>query len=489
MATLIQIRAVLGAPWPTIAMTTTPKPEPMTSVDRAWLQMDEPRNPMIVAGIIQLSGVTAPARWGHEMAMRLMRYPRFCERPDEAQHPPAWIPDEPDLGYHVRIRRLPSKGGDDALRAAISTELAGALDHGRPLWRVTLFPQSGQRLTVLFRAHHALADGIALVQVLMNCSDAAMQDTSPIAPAMRPATSHDGPIGGLIDRLENANRILGGLRDVALDDLRHPEHLAEQWHAASTAMSALGRVLTLPQDNPPALQHPLSGHRRVAWISDLPFAPVRKLAHELGVKVNDIFIAALAGALGDALRARGIGMLDSQNLRVSIPVNLRNADDPGLGNCFGLVLLDLPIGLQNPLRCVEIVAQRMVALKKSPEAKAVLASLAAAGHLPVAWEKKLVGLVSGKAVAVVSNLPGPSRPVKIGGARVESLVFWPPQAGGIGLGISLFSYAGRISLGVSADADLMPEPHQLLDAFCAELSELQNLAKSERRALNAATAH
>lgn len=453
----------------------------MSSVDRAWLEMDDPFNPMIVSGIIQLSAVTAPARWGRELARRLLQYPRFAQRPDDSSSPPQWIPDQPELGYHVRIRRLSRQRDENALRNAIAIELGAELDRARPLWRLTLFPQSAKRLTVLFRAHHALADGIALIRVLMNCTDAAMRSKHSEMAVDVSRSSHAGPIGGLIDRLESANRVLADLRDVATDDLHHPEHLAAQWRSARTAVAAVRRVFALPQDNPVALRQPLSGHRRVAWINDLTLAPLKKLARNLGVKLNDVFMAALAGALGDVLRARGIGMPDSQNLRVSIPVNLRSDDDAELGNCFGLVLLDLPIAMQDPLGCLELVAQRMNALKKSPEAKAVLAALAAAGHLPIAWEKRLVGLVGSKAVAVVSNLPGPRRHVRMAGARIESLAFWPPQAGGIGLGVSLFSYAGRVSLGITADAALLPEPQDLLDAFRSELTELQRLAKSDAR--------
>jgi diacylglycerol O-acyltransferase len=460
-------------------MTTSATLEPMSAVDRAWLEMDHARNPMIVAGILQLSDVAAPMRWSREIVRRLMRYPRFCQRADESRQPPMWVPDKPDPGYHVHLRRLPRSGGELALREAIATELGAELDRARPLWRITLFPQPGKRLTVLFRAHHALADGIALVRVLMNCTDAAMRDgVSFLEPAIAPR--HDGPIGGLIDRLEAANRVLGDLEDLVLDDLRHPQQIPAQLRAAQRTLNAVRRVFALPQDNPAAMRKPLSGHRRIAWASGLPFGEVRELAQRLGVKVNDVFMALLAGALGDVLRADGVDMPESQNLRVSIPVNLRAENDAGLGNGFGLVLLDLPIAMQDPLRCVEIVASRMAALKASPEAKAVLGSLAIAGHLPVSWEKKLVNVVAGKAAAVVSNLPGPKAHVKIGGARLDDLVFWPPQAGEIGLGISFFSYAGGFSLGVSADAERFAEPQLLLDAFAAALAELKRLAASDQ---------
>jgi WS/DGAT/MGAT family acyltransferase len=455
--------------------------ELMSSVDYAWLEMDEPRNPMVVAGLIEFDGKVDIGLLKTTIVERLLRYPRFRQRADDTHSPPLWIrDDELDLDYHVHVVRLRKDTTEKQLRDAVAVALVEDLDRGRPLWRMFVYHGAGRPTTVLFRAHHALADGIAMVKVLLNCTDAAVRKKPALSILPHEHGAHAGPLGGLIDRLEVANQALDGLRAVAVDDLRHPGHLLAQLRAGGKALAAVRRVLSLPEDNPPVLKQALSGRRAVAWITDLPFAPVRRLASELGVKINDVFIGVLCCALGRELRERGIGMSDAQNLRISIPVNLRNDDDGELGNHFGLVLLDLPVGLQDPLRCLSIVAQRMQHLKDSPEAQAVLMSLAAAGHLPVPWEKKLVRSVGGKAVAVVSNLPGPKRPVRIAGARVRNLVFWPPQAGGIGLGVSLFSYAGRVSLGVSADVQQMPQPQRLLDAFCAELDELQSLARSSR---------
>jgi len=58
---------------------------------------------------------------------------------------------------------------------------------------------------------------------------------------------------------------------------------------------------------------------------------------------------------------------------------------------------------------------------------------------------------------------------------MRNLVFWPPQSGGIGLGLSFFSYASRLSFGISADLALLPNPRGLLEAFRSELEELQAL--------------
>jgi diacylglycerol O-acyltransferase len=200
----------------------------------------------------------------------------------------------------------------------------------------------------------------------------------------------------------------------------------------------------------------------VAWTDGIPFAPVRRLAHELDMRVNDIFMSLLAGAFGRLLP-------DVSDLRVSIPVNLRNGRGRDLGNQFGLVLLDLPIGVRDPLQRLHLISERMAFLKASLEAKVTLFGLAAAGHLPMPLEKRLVSLLGARSSAVVSNLPGPRRHVTLAGARMRNLVFWPPQAGGIGIGVSFFTYAGEFSIGVCADRNLLSSPSRLVAAMREEL--------------------
>src|SRR5581483_118014 len=147
-----------------------------------------------------------------------------------------------------------------------------------------------------------------------------------------------------------------------------------------------------------------------------------------------------------------------------------------LGNHFGLVLLDLPVGEPDPAQRLRTVARRMNQLKESPQAHATMLGLAAASHLPVPFERRLVSRIGAKSVAVVSSLPGPKRHVRIAGARMRNLVFWPPQSGGIGLGLSFFSYAGQLSFGISADLALLPHPRGLLEAFRGELELLLQLS-------------
>ena len=446
-----------------------PFPEPMDPVDRAWLEMDTPRNPMVVASIMDFEDVADPDALTRALVERMMSERRFRQRVVETGDGYAWIEDdELHLGYHVQTRRLDGPAADSRLHSAIATEFEHDLDRALPLWRICVFPRGRDRVTVLFRAHHAIADGVAMMQMMLQLGDGA---PPPHRSAPEPKRHH-GPLGGLIARLDTVNTALENLTEVVIDDLRHPRKLQRQIAEVQRTLTAVGRVVLLPEDNPKRFRQPPGGRRAVAWSSNLSLGAVRRIAQAQGITLNDVFLAALTGAFGRYLRATEHKLAETQNLRVAVPVNLRAGDGEAIGNNFGLVLVDLPVGLEGWHARLEVVADRMSALKKSSEAKAVLLALAAVGHLPAAVEQRLVSLISGKAAAVVSNLPGPREALKLGGARLANVVFWPPQAAGIGIGVSLLSYAGHVTVGVSADTAFIQQPQQLIDAFHDELEQM-----------------
>lgn len=453
--------------------------EPMSSVDRAWLEMDRPNNPMVVSAIVELSGRGGATALARTIATRLFGVPRFRQYVDAAHRPPVWRTDpSPDRDYHVRICRMGSAAGQADLQRAIEAELDQELDRSRPLWRCTLFVRRRDQVTLLFRAHHAMADGVALMRVLL-----ATSDHVPATPPAIPVpvhTAHEGPLGALMDRLDMVNTLLDKAQRFVVDDLAHPERIPGQLREAGDGVAAVARVLRLRDENPELLRRPLQGHRRVAWTRKLPLARLSAFAHEHGVSLNDIFLATLSGAFGDWLAEQDAGPDENQNLRVSIPVNLRGADDSTLGNHFGLVLVELPIGIVDPEERLRECARRMGRLRESGEARALLVGLGAAAHLPVTAERRVVEWVADKAVAVVSNLPGPQHALCIGGLKVDNVVFWPPATGEVGMGVSLISYAGHITMGVCADVGVLADPQSLADAFEHEVEQLCGALSTQR---------
>lgn len=443
--------------------------EPMGSVDRAWLAMDRPLNPMIVTAILEFDGVRDVEAFGRAVFDRLTRHDRFRQRIDDVRDPRAWRwVEAPDPGYHVQIVRSAGSRGAAVLKASMGAEIGRSLDTAFPLWRVFLYPTSGRRVVLLFRAHHAMADGIALLQLLLRLVDG--EATSP-GPAMPRPTVAEGPLSGVIDRLSRLNDTWLRARRIERQWWGEGPRRKRMLEPVVEAAAVVGRTLARRGTRPPGLDGALQGHRRLDWSEPLPLSPLRERAHAFDLTLNDLLLAALAGAIGDHLRS--IGPVDAgTEVCVSIPVNLRASADRTLGNHFGLVLLDLPAGEENATRRRILVGERMRRLKASMEARATLAALAAVGTFPPAAARFVVDRVASKSCAVVSNLPGPDHVLRFDGARLVRAMFLAPQTGDIGLGISILTYAGRVSLAVCADVGVLGEPSRVLRPFTHELKSL-----------------
>jgi diacylglycerol O-acyltransferase len=165
--------------------------------------------------------------------------------------------------------------------------------------------------------------------------------------------------------------------------------------------------------------------------------------------------------------------VDGLEVRAVVPVNLRPpGEGRALGNQFGLVFLELPIGIDHPLERLYEVRRRMKALKGSYQPLIALALLNAVGYGPRALQEQVTALLSASASAVMTNVPGPQKPLYFAGKRIRELDFWVPQSGGIGMGVSIISYDGRIQFGVITDAGRVPDPQRIVDRFADEFDKL-----------------
>ena len=212
--------------------------------------------------------------------------------------------------------------------------------------------------------------------------------------------------------------------------------------------------------------------KRVAWADAIPLDEVKAIGRALGGSVNDVLLSCVAGALGDYLRERG-DETDGVVLRALVPVNLRPMEKAyKLGNQFGLVFLDLPIGIRNPVARLYAVRDNMSALKGSYQPVLALGILAAMGAGPKVLQETLLAILARNASAVMTNVPGPQQPLWFAGARIDNLMFWVPQSGDIGIGASILSYDGKVQFGLIADRKLCPEPGRIVERFGREFESL-----------------
>lgn len=258
----------------------------------------------------------------------------------------------------------------------------------------------------------------------------------------------------------------------------HPTEVSAVARETLAVGAELARIAAMADDPATRLKLPLSGIRRVSWTQALSLAEVRAIARVLGCTVNDVLISTLAGALSRYLASEGEAVADL-TIRAAVPVNLRPGAEPRqlsgarvLGNCFGLVFVDLPIGVRHPLERLYSVHAAMLALKGSAQARATLGLLTLAGSLPAAVEDFALTLFSAKASLVASNLRGPDEELSLAGRPVTEVLFWVPQSGSIGTGVSMLTYRGRVQFGVTSDRALIADPARLVEQLAVEFERL-----------------
>jgi len=444
---------------------------PMSSVDAAWLGMEDPTNLMMVTGVLALDGRVDVKRLRTLLDRRLAPFGRFHQRvvrPRLRGNLPHWQDDTRfDIDNHVSHVALPDPGGEKALRDLVSELLSTPLDMSKPLWHVHLIDGYDGGSVVLARIHHSIADGIALVRVMLS-----LTDSSPTATPSRRRVDHQNDAGPL-DWLPSA--ISRGVT-AGQQLLDNPGHLADLARLGATGAYRLGRLVLLPPDPATAFKGELGRRKRAAWSRPVPLDDFKAVGQAFGATVNDVLVAAATGALRRYLEKRGEAT-SGLAIRASVPVNLRPLEEAHkLGNSFGLVFLTLPVGVVDPVRRLRAIKREMDDLKRSPEALVAFGVLNVMGLAPVELERLGLRFFGSKATAVLTNVPGPREPLYLAGRKLDKVMFWVPQSGHLGLGISILSYAGGVMLGIASDEGLVPDPEGIVDAFGAELQALRAAA-------------
>jgi WS/DGAT/MGAT family acyltransferase len=455
----------------------------MSRVDTAWLRMDNDVNLMMIVGVWLLQPALGCDALAQRITDKLLKYPRFTQKVVEDPMGASWVVDEGfDLSRHLVRHTLVRRRGQSeraALQALVGELSTRPLDAAHPLWQFDFIERYEGGSALVARVHHCIADGIALISVMLSITDGG---TDP--PARPPREADAAASDWLTDALVkpftglavNALDLYGGGLAKSLAMLADPRQpLFGSLDMARTGYRVLSDVAAMalmPDDSPTQLKGQPIGTKKVAWGEPIALDAVKAIGKGLNCSVNDVLLACVAGAIGEYLRERGDDP-QGKEIRAMVPVNLRALDKAHqLGNRFGLVPLLLPIGIANPIERVYAVRRRMNELKGSYQPLLAFALLSVAGLLIKPAQDALLGLFAKKATAVMTNVPGPAKPLKLCGSTLRQTLFWVPQSGSIGVGVSILSYGGGVQFGLITDASLCPEPQQVIDRFEPEFEKL-----------------
>ena len=449
----------------------------MAKVDTAWLRMEQPTNPMMITGVLMFAEPMQVAELRRVIEQRWLAYRRFRQKAVDTAAGAFWETDNDlDLDWHVQLTALPGRGGKRALERFVSQLSSTPLDTGRPLWQFHLVERYDGGSALIARIHHSYADGIALVQVLLSLTDTTREPAKG-SDLQQAWLKQDGAdVARRVGAAERYMKLGSKVVEKGMEMYRDPTLAAVLAKEGGEIGRELLHAVTLPDDPPSLLRGKLGVSKRVAWAEPLDLEEVKAVGRACECTVNDVLMATAAGALRQYMIERGDDV-DGLTLRATVPVNLRPLEHAKkLGNHFGLVFLELPVGEDNPIRRVERVAECMNGLKNSRQAIVSFGLLAALGMAPTAVQGLALDLFSRKATVVATNVPGPPQTLYMAGCALREMMFWVPQTGSIGVGISILSYNGRVHFGLIADAKLIPDPDRVIQRFGSEFDKLLYLS-------------
>lgn len=443
---------------------------PMAPADAAWLRMDRPTNLMIVTSVMWFDQALDWDALRELLRDRMVRrFPRFRQRVVD-QEGSLWWEDVAgfDLEEHLHPVNLEQPAGREELEEFAGSLVSLPLNHSRPLWDLYLIENYGTGCAVVFRMHHAIADGIALARLLMSLTDDPADDRV-AAPASgsaeHPVRALAGDAAhGLFDALVHPQRLA--------TLLTQPERIVDLARTAIADATALAQLAVMPPDRDTALRGKVGVRKHVTWSPPIPLERLRDAGHQRGVTVNDLLLAATAGALRTYLVRHRSPVHD---VRAIVPFNLRPLDQPlpaELGNKFGLVYVPLPLATADREERLREMARRTHRVKESAQGLVAFGILELVGLASESVENLAIDVFAAKGTGVMTNVPGPRRRVTLAGTPLSGTIGWGPTSGELGLGVAMFSYAGEVTIGLCVDAGLIPDPAQMLEDLLVELDLL-----------------
>lgn len=439
---------------------SAPKVESLSKADAMWLHAEAPTNHFVITSLALLDAPPDVDRVKTMLAHRLELHPRLrqvVDDPSVSLSGAHWMPAKHfDLDAHIHRVALPAPAGKRELAAFIGDLVGQPIDLKRPLWHLYAVDGPGQGGALVGRFHHSLGDGQAMVRMLLTLTDPTpdgwQRAYTPAAPRRRRRRSHRGsPI----------TRLMG--------QLPHAPTLARK---AVEGAGTLARLTLMDHDWPTRLRGELTLLKGVAWTDPMPLAAVKQTARGSGTTVNDVVVSVIAGGIGAYLRRHGIDVTGVR-IRAMVPVDLRPPGDTGMtGNRFSLIYLELPVGVRDARERLMRVKLEMDRIKVSFEPAAGWILVRGLGLLPAALERVMSAFYADKATLVLTNVRGPEQQLYLAGAPLRQMTFWVPESGGLGIGISIYSYAGEVTVGVVSDRRLIADPEELTDDVTQALADL-----------------
>ncbi|QLD85362.1 wax ester/triacylglycerol synthase family O-acyltransferase [Natronomonas halophila] len=452
-----------------------PESDPLSGADNAWRRLGTVDNLTTITGVLWFEDPITYEELRDRLQERLLRFDRFKQGVDSSGIGRArWeFTEDFDIETHIYHLSLPDPADTATFKQFVSNLMSRPLDERRPLWEAYLVEGAGDGNAVVFRINHSIGDGFALLYVLFGLVDSPEELEMPMGIVPDPPSAEEFRDG----KAETAATDTASADDTSAGESSHersrslgPDGPLDAVRLAGKAAKTGWNMLTQEDETETSFRGNIGTVKRAGWTEEIDLATVKEVGGACDATVNDVLLAALAGAFRRVLQERG-DPVDGRELRVTVPINLRpmHRRDGSLGNYFGLAFVPLPVGEPDLGERIRIIHERMDEETAGLEAFLMYLTLTFGGHTPDFILDLLIKQFENQATGVVTNVPGPLDTVEFAGHEVSDIMFWVPQATDQGIGISIFSYDGGVRLGIAGDSNLLSDPDELSEAFRAEI--------------------
>ncbi|MEO7059741.1 MAG: wax ester/triacylglycerol synthase family O-acyltransferase [Lapillicoccus sp.] len=465
-------------------------PDRLSSLDASFLYLEEPTTSMHVGSVMVFD--TPQDGFDHEqltalVARHIAGYPRFRQKVREVPGRlanPVWVDDESfDISYHIRQSALPRPGTDEQLEEFVARIQPRPLDRTRPLWEIYLVEGlEHHRFAIITKTHHALVDGVNAVDISQLIVAPSEEEPPSFVDTWRPRREPtDLQLVGdaVTDAIFMPGQVLESVRG----------GLNEAKDVGSKVLNGLGSLaLTVARGAArPAPTSPLNaeiGHARRFVMVGTDLEDYRTVRSRLArgayaddVSVNDVVLAAVAGAFRAWLLTRGEPVHASSVVRALVPVSVETSrDSPIVGHRLTACFVDLPVGEPGASMRLHQIAFSMRQQIEAGQAVGAESLVGLAGFASPTLHS--LGARLGSALSrrlfnvIITNVPGPQHTLYAGHAPMLSTYPVMPLARGQALAIGLTSYDGGVYYGLNADRNAMPDVEVLGQSIVDSLTEL-----------------
>lgn len=460
----------------------------LSAQDSSFLYFEKKESPLHIGSIAVFEGQVDYARFVDNLAAKMHLIPRYQQivvpAPLNIGHP-TWEWDQQfDITRHVMRAHIDSPGSDAQLHELGARLFAPMLDRNKPLWEMYLVNGlEGDRSALVSKVHHCLVDGVSGIELLMLVLDVSQ---TPVPPAPAPEVEKEPPEPPFQRFIE---AILDNVSE-DIDRLATQRRFAVDAAMGETRPRAMVRALetTAPYFQVPVLRAPFNkpfgGGRRAAF-SEYSFPEIRQIRQAAGGTVNDVVLSVLGGGLGKYLEMHGQST-EGRSARVLTPVNVRREDERGaLGNRISMLLVEVPVGIADPLERLGTVCKRTEALKRRNVADGIEGMGQLVNAAPPMLQA-LLGLLpipsNTLANMVCTNVPGPMIPLYTLGHRMQAHLPLIPLGWEMGISLGVTSYDQKLYFGFMSDtkaADDVDRLRDFTDQAYVELRSAAGIVKSD----------